>query len=899
MKYSIVKRLLLIVFGVVCCINGFAEEYGYNKTACDIRYFVTSGTVRVHSACSERARTVRTINAGDYVYVDKDTLYYQNDDAWVQVSGADEYVLANRLTVTDNPKYQAKANRSLLASKKNILALDAFDGPMWLLITMLTVWVLASLAFCILFFRADQALSNPLLNMDLKWFPRLKNAGEMNPKEYGDGYTKNIFFTRSPYLFFLSIAVIILLTFVTTILLFIVIGSLVWLCTWIGRVLLVSLFWILLIGLYVVAAGMLLNTIFGREHRWTIALSWVPLLLAIGLGNIREDVNSWGEAMVYWGDAVFSTFNVYSFAAYLVQTYWLTTLIIAISPLVLFLCLVLIFMLYAGCLRLYENSKMKRYNVSHPCPYCGEPSEPAVYYSDSVPLHVPLRPGIWGMYHITHPVTREKMPTLFLHGKDQLERRCAHCDCLISANIGAEKHVALAGVPASGKSTLVYRMVSELSRKQIGSVGVCKLTDTMGDVESAAKSFLETIEGGKQMEYFPDKTPEGRHKSIQFLAVNPTGALPYRLYLNDIAGEMFTAGNNQYEDAPFFRNTDVLIFALDPFTMKADELDFSPEFAEWYKANVGDKTEVIGKVDLHEAFSMLITTIKKYQNEKKMAKIKLMMTYVKIDTGYLNTLGNQSFDGEALRQFAIQDMGMEGLISYLESQGFTISYHALSASDNAEKSGITPFIDEMLNNVGISYQDISPLQLRKRKTEQESRQSRAIEHDYRTTVGSVLNKGGSWIIVATFILVILSIWGVTGFTSKIHDRNYANTVQLVQAISQKPASYDEVMDVIRTNVAEKSMSQEQKDALTQVYVKADRDKRIHISKLRSVLYANFEAKAGRKSTAEIALQYNALDVEQMQRYFDEFKALAPQDAQYLKYRKLFDELLTKYNVSVQ
>ena len=138
-----------------------------------------------------------------------------------------------------------------------------------------------------------------------------------------------------------------------------------------------------------------------------------------------------------------------------------TALVISAAPLLLFLAAAVLFMIFAFGLMIYENIKMKRYNVSHPCPFCGEHSEPAVYLSDGIPLHVPLRPSVWGMFNITHPATGEKMPTLFLKGKDNLDRRCVHCDNLISAKIGAEKHIAVAGVPNSGKSTLLNRIVSE------------------------------------------------------------------------------------------------------------------------------------------------------------------------------------------------------------------------------------------------------------------------------------------------------------------------------------------------------------------------------------------------------------------------------------------------------
>lgn len=890
------QKILIVLFGITLSMPVLAADYGKDTVSCDIRYFVTSGTVTTYNSNSTKSKAIRKINAGDYIYVDSDSLYYNGEEAWVKISGSDEYILSYLLTIDDNPKYVSKANDNLLKSKKSIFKFGFYNLPKWLAITILCVWILLSYILCM-------TLSN--YKLDLRWCPPNKqNMFLRKPHpEYGYGQSKVLFFSKAPYQLFLTVAGFFILAFVVTIILFILTGGVVWLCAWLGRILLVGLFWILLVGLYLLGAGLLLNAVFGEERRFvSLLLCWLPIVIAIYMGPYRTDVYGWGATLAQWGTDVFTTFNIFKIAIYIVKTYWFTALIISVAPLLLFVCAAAFFMVFAGGLMLYENAKMKRYNVTHPCPFCGEHSEPAVYMSDGIPLHVPLRPSVWGMYNITHPATGEKMPTLFLNGKDRLERRCAHCDGLISANIGAEKHVAVAGVPNSGKSTLLYRVISELCRMKVGNECICRFTDNMGEDEASAKAFLDSIKDGQEMISYPQKTAEGRHKSIQLIAQNPNGSLPYRLFVNDIAGEMFTSTNNQYEDAPFFKNTNVLIFALDPFTMKANELEFSSAFASWYKTNVGDKNDLEGKVDLDEAFSALVNTIGKYKNEKELSKIKLMITYVKTDTGYLNGLKDKNDNG-ILREFAVSEMGLEGLISKLEAKGFDISYHSISASDAVIVSDISNYVSAILSNLGISYKNLTDKQLANIKAGMQ-------QYGHNNSKDSVKRKRilkkpntdhalrGGIIITLSFIIGSLMIFIAAKITSNTYNRHYNEAYALVKAASSKPMNYDEVMSIIKKTVAEKSLSETQKEELTNMYISADREKRKHISKLRSILYANFESKGGRMSNFEVSLKYNAIDLKKIQQYFDEFKVLAPNDAHYLKYRDLFDKLLLKYNISL-
>lgn len=888
---KIIIRSLIIVMALICCIPSvWAADYGTVETSCDIRYFVTSGVVNVHSKPSVKSNVVRKINAGDYVYVDNDTLYYNAEDAWVKVSGADEYVLSYLLTIEDNPNFKRSVtNDNILETKTSLFNIGLDYMPKWLGITMFSVWILLSLILCLLYLNDYR--------MDLRWCPPNKKPQilqSLHP-EFGFGQSKVLFFSPSLYKLFALIAMFFVVAFIVTIILFILVGGLVWLSTWGGRIVFVGLYWILLVGLWVLTVAV---TIAGFSFGVVGALlGFLPGALAVWFGEFREDVADIGYSMVEWGERVFSTFNIFDFALYIVEQYWLTALIISLLPLLLFVCAAILFMIFAGALSLYENIKMKRYNVSHPCPFCGEHSEPAVYLSKGVPLHVPLRPSVWGMFNIMHPATGEIMPTLFLNGKDRLERRCVHCDGLISAHIGVEKHIAVAGVPNSGKSTLLYRIISEFSRMKVENESVFSFTDNMGVNETVAQAFLETIKDGQKMNYFPEKTSEGRHKSIQMLAYSLNSSLPYRVYVNDIAGELFTATNNQYEDAPFFKNTNVLIFALDPFTMRASELDFSPEFASWYKNNIGDKNDWEGKVDLDEAFSALINTISKYRKEKDFSKIKLMITFVKTDTGYLNDLSDRNNE-ELLREFALSEMGLGSLISKLESVGFNVSYHSLSASDDVNKSGVSTYIDCILDNLDISFKNLSAKQIADRKYK--SLKSSILSNVQFRPIKNPNEKHrvrNCLVIVSSFIIGGLLISATVKYNTGLQERNYDEIIQLVNSASSKSINYDEVMSIVETSLAEKSLSEAHKKELTNIYMTADREKRKHISKLRSILYANFEPKKGGMSNFELSLKYKVGDVKTFQQYFDEFRKLSPEDALYLKYRDMFDKLLTKYKVS--
>ena len=91
-------------------------------------------------------------------------------------------------------------------------------------------------------------------------------------------------------------------------------------------------------------------------------------------------LTAFGDSCVATGLAFFNALNMWDFSRLLVEKYWIHAVVISLTPLVLFLIAAIFMLMVAGLLRAYEWCTTRRYNITHPCPYCHNPSEPAIYY---------------------------------------------------------------------------------------------------------------------------------------------------------------------------------------------------------------------------------------------------------------------------------------------------------------------------------------------------------------------------------------------------------------------------------------------------------------------------------------------------------------------------------------
>lgn len=716
------KKLLFVLLLFACTLSN-ATERGADKTVCEYCYEVTGNVVNVRAQPSVQSQVLYGVVKGDIVYVDDVTLYDGSGFRWVKISGEDAYVVATYLAMKENPNYVPQVDTPVQKKNRYDVWQYGFNAlPRWLGLSMLIVFIiLAVLSLC------------------------FHPYGSFMGKRNEHGMRKVLFFNAEPYKLVLRITLGLLSAFAATILLFLAIGGGVWLFSWAARIVLVVVFWLIVVLACVAIGAIAYGLIRGAESGGCAIIIIIAALAACGgvasglIDGVQHVFYGWGEDVVAWGVGVFEVFNVFSLALYIVKTYWNLALIVSAAPLLLFLACAILFLIFAGVLILVEGSIMKRYNVKHPCPYCGRPSEPAVYLSHGVPLPVRLHPGVWGLFSITHPMTGEKMPTLFMNGKDRLERQCFSCKSSISAKVGAERHIAVAGVPSSGKSTLIYRLVAELLRKKIGNENVAFFTDDLGSDETSVKNFIKTISNGEQMTEFPDKTQEGRHKAIQLLVQNPDHYVPYRLFINDIAGEMFTAERSNVEDASFLLNTKLMMFIIDPFTIDFSGCRLSSRMKEWYESNVNiPEVDKDKQVKVNVAIDTLANMVEKYAKKGKSGyDMDLKIVLSKTDTGYLGKFNGK--DQEELRQFVCHDLGLEAEIFNLSTIFKNISFTAISAAQKADESGVGQLMSDVLNAVGIDFSKVTAEGLfekrkkmedmKRKKKEEEDRFSRKIKAD--------------------------------------------------------------------------------------------------------------------------------------------------------------------------
>lgn len=899
------KKLFLIsLFSLLATVSLSAEEYGDDKTVCPFRYFVTSGVVPVRDSPSMYAKTLWTVSGGDIIYTDTEEKINGSDMKWIQISGMTGYIEHSKLTKEVNPNYIIPKNyKTREDAAKHQVVFGTFNLPIWLLITLLVIFSLLVLFRCIHYIpstakeesetprgfmgKIAQRITSKLHSVR-KTFPRFtgyylfpnwdqikkeylgegfdKELGSLGTKKfiksiYGNGMKKLFFFSPAPYLFFIQLAVIILGAFAMTLLISFFLGGIIWLgCTFIG--------------------------------------------------GISPSVGEWGQRM-------FETFNVIGLSIYLAKSYWKAALIVALTPLVLFLVIAILFYFFAFILIFIEKRYLRAYNANtkNACPNCQRPSEPARYLSHDIPLPVNLQPGPWGLFHIIHPVTGEKMPTLFINGKARLERNCKNCHKKISAEIGVEKHIGVAGIAQSGKTALLYRIISEFQRKTIGREHIAHLIDDMGEEDTIIRDFLSNaIEEGGEMQWYPYKTAETRHKSIQMRLYNAKSPFPYRLYVNDVAGEMFTSENSNDEDAAFLQNTDLLIFTIDPFTMKVSQLDLSNSMKKWYEENVGTVKDTSGKVDIKEALHTLSNLIGHYRNRGEKDRMSVMLTLVKTDAGYLGDIDKNN--PQSLRQFLIEELGLESAIWELEntSEFKEVSFYAVSAHDAVCDSGIRPFMDEMLKKMNISFDGVSEDAVKEDNKRAEEIHSKIEAENQRFMAqGKSPKKKKSEIagyptklgVIVTFslIAIALSVWAFC--VEKTHKENYEIVMGKVNAImNQEPEEaieYNKAIDIIEQAVSDPEMRFGDKyEGLLTGKAGDIRKKHLDLEeRYLSLLRNNFIGEGQNKSNIEVCAQYKALDtLRQVKDIFKKMEMLSPENEEYLQYKQTFEQLLRNYRIQL-
>ena len=684
-------RGLLLLFGLsflTPCESLAAGQIDSHIAYGDIKdapkcYIVSPQTLNVRTSPSlykgKRKKTKRKdnvgfkLNQGDTIFVSALVQPSTADGVtWISFTheGTDYYTDITKLTEIDNPRLVRKVSDEKENNADGFLGWLQRSAPTILLVLtgiLFLLWILGILASADSwkdYFRAE-----------------VRDDTKMRPM---------FMYSLQPYKSAASVSLALLICFAASIIIMLAIGGVVWGFLWIVKLLVWGL---IIIGWICLIVGVICIFV-----NWAVA---IPCLIIGGLiYHYQESLESFGNACVATGMAFFDAINVWEFSRDLVQHYWQHALVISLAPMVLFLIGAALAYLYALCLRGYEAWTTHRYNVKHPCPWCHEPSEPAEYYDEDaehgrVVLPAALRPGIYGLFHIVHPVTGNEMPTLISNGRDQLLRKCPHCHQFVNFEAGTEKHIGFIGMPESGKTSLLCNIMG-LMMKAKHDMHFTNTTDEnileLQDNVEFAKS-----NGHLDENHLPVKTGANWRASIQCILPRANGGLPYHLYFNDVAGELFTSGGNDKNLLRFSQDVENIVFIIDPMTMKFNEQKISDRFMKWLHTEEVEQGRQSAIEEVLTAFDSMVNALD--GSKRDFGKINLTFALVKSDMGYLN--GVNKADENDLRDFMKDDMAIGNVIHAAESKFNSVSYISVSVFLKDDK-GVQRLCDKLIQQLELS-----------------------------------------------------------------------------------------------------------------------------------------------------------------------------------------------------
>lgn len=669
------RYFLLILFTLIALLpdtQAFAREIGAHPDRCKYVLTVTDGKkLNVRAKSSAKSAMIYQLRPGDQVFLEDTTVLNANGYDWIRITDKWGQGYERDGYVTNLHRFEASLNPNYVPMTEDQKKIEA-AAMNW---RNITKWILLVLAIGLSLFSAGVYL----LGND--------STTELIIGKKENGMRRTFFFNVAPYRTVLVVTACIAASILASILIMLLVGGLGFCLLWLVKILCYVVLWVGIIGCI---AGIIM----------CICGVWVGALLAIVGGIIwyfEDGITSFAEACSTTGLNFFHEFNMLEYSGELFMQYWKPALIIVCAPLALFLCLAAIWLLVAGILMLTEKIITSRYNIKHPCPHCQQPSEPARYLSKSesgyleIPNGIQLRPGMYGLFHITHPITGEKMPTMILNGRDRLARCCANCGHRIQADEGTELHVTMVGTAQSGKSTLTYRMIAELfSRMGDDRVSFTDQRNSIKDRGMISKIMNIQREGRISDANLPAKTTLDDLASTQVLVQRNHSNIPYRLFINDVGGELFDPDNKSQsaDKARFFSNVNTILMMIDPMTTDLSDEDTSDEFRTWLKKHEDELALKLRVKDLQDTIDNQIEI-----HGNKAENIHLNIVLPKIDLGYIP----KEYDiksPEQLTAFMNEELGLQSLLHWAKKFA-SCTVLAIGATGTAESSNIDGLIEHV------------------------------------------------------------------------------------------------------------------------------------------------------------------------------------------------------------
>lgn len=493
-------------------------------------------------------------------------------------------------------------------------------------------------------------------------------------KTLDNGMRKMWMYNSRSYTRFVLLVIFVALSFIAAVLLVLLLGLAGWCLALFGKYLLIVLIWI---GYAAAIIGVL--CLFAKE--WGAA---IPLIIIGGpIVMAKDTIRFWSNAVGVWGEDFKEKLNLAAWAIQMFTDYGRYLVAVMVILVTIFLSFALLLIVISLILRGYEIIVMRRYNLKHECPNCGNKEkfdylvkrrEGAMSLKDRT-HPVLLRPGVYGILHQTNPKTGERLPTMILNGKGELSRRCPHCGQEINDKnqivTGTSVHVGIAGVRSSGKSYLLYSGLKHMKNKYGSSFNQIDIDQNDIDEMYARIKDHDGIQTAVKDLY----------KAIQVMLDVDGRPYPYHLYFYDVAGEKYDTNSSSSNTAmDTYSNIKTIVFVIDPTSVDTTQLSASSEFEEWQQKRDKDGE----RYDVGASFMLLYDILQSKGREKK-GKVKgahLMFVCTKADLGYLKAVGiNDKTNSNLIKSFMTEHLGLDNLVIHAENMFDSISYRAVSVWD--------------------------------------------------------------------------------------------------------------------------------------------------------------------------------------------------------------------------
>lgn len=261
------------------------------------------------------------------------------------------------------------------------------------------------------------------------------------------------------------------------------------------------------------------------------------------------------------------------------------------------------------------------------CPECGR-------------KHTQLVPSKYGILHRTC-LCGAKLPTTFLNYRGKLKGYCPECDCAFSEETENRLYAfPVIGGPSVGKTCYINMAIDKMLNEVAPQYGweMHFISETEAKDHELAMNALNS--GVRLM-----KTELSTLTAYQFMLTIPGEKLRRRMYIYDIAGEMFSSSSD-FQNNQAYKYADGFVFLIDPLSLAAFALEVEERIdMESYGASSKDFDEILNimLINLEKMFGL---------KDKDTFKRNLAVVINKVDIPAVE----EKIGDEAVEQYFVQHM---------------------------------------------------------------------------------------------------------------------------------------------------------------------------------------------------------------------------------------------------